>query len=225
LGEVLRPLPTLVVCAKYPDLFAGFRDSVERDSDCLKILVRDGTQIPCPDGWATLTPGTPFNAAVFGNIGWRAALDRDIIYCGDDIRFIEPHTIQRLQKIAYEDEVVGMLSPKIIGGAQTEQNIVSDHLRYATHFIGMMFAYLKRSTIERVGYLDEDYVGFGYEDVDYNKRIERAGLRIGLTGDVSVQHGFDELGHSTTFRRTQTWSELCAEAEENGKRYESKHIR
>ncbi len=220
----MRPLPALVVCAKYPDLFEGFRKSAEADSNCYKILVRDGKQIREPDGWATLTPGTPFNAAKFGNIGWRAALEADLIYCGDDIRFIEPRTIQRLQKIAYEDDVVGMLSPRIIGGAQTEQNLVTEHLRYATHFIGMMCVYIKRSTIERVGYLDEQFTGYGYEDVDYNRRIERAGLRIGLTGDVSVKHGLgDEYNHSTTFRRTQSWDEICKDASENEKRFNAKY--
>lgn len=215
---------------KYPDIFDGFRESVENDCpECEKVLVRDGKLVPYPDDWTGLTPSTDFSCARYGNIGWKYVMDSmntDILYCGDDIRFIERNTVRRLQKIAYLQKDIGMLSPKIIGGAQVIQNNPrKDSIMECppSGFIGMMCVYIKRSTIKQVGYLDERFVNYGHDDVDYCNRIREAGLLIGVTAHVTVKHGLDEMGHSTTFRRQYSWKELCAQDEENRKRFEEKN--
>jgi hypothetical protein len=217
--------PTIVCCAKYPDIFDGFKKAIEFDSpDAPKIVVLDGGLIQIPEDWFWQYGPQPFNAAKSSNLGWKQAGDADLFFCGDDIRFPQADTVKRLQEIAYSDSCLGMLSPKIAGGAQNSQMHPDEtkSVSYTDGFIAMMCVYIKRSTINRVGYLDERFDGYGMEDVDYCRRIWAAGLRVGVTPRVTVTHGLDDVGHSTTFRRTHTWDELCHQAEENQRRFDAK---
>ena len=51
-----------------------------------------------------------------------------------------------------------------------------------------MNRYVKKSTIEKIGGLDEGY-GIGYfEDVDYCKTAEKEGIKIGFCPDVKIYH-------------------------------------
>jgi hypothetical protein len=218
-------LPTIVVLSKYADIFDGFKLSVERDAYWApKILIRDGREISEPKGWQmTVTPlKTPFSAAAYSNWGMRKCAN-DVLLCGDDIRFIEPNTVERLQEIAYRDDKLGILSPKIVGCAQNIQMNPPDTEASFTETqenIGLMCTYIKRSTINKVGYFDERFTGYGFDDFDYCRRTREAGLKIGVTARVSVKHS-DTYG--TTFRRTFSEKEIQQQAEENQKRFDRKY--
>ena len=49
--------------------------------------------------------------------------------------------------------------------------------------------YIPRTTIERVGLLDERYVDYGSEDDDYCLSVRKAGLKIGIHDGCYVEHG------------------------------------
>ena len=42
-------------------------------------------------------------------------MNTDILYCGDDVRFIEPDTIKRLSDVAYADPKIGIVAARIQG--------------------------------------------------------------------------------------------------------------
>lgn len=50
------------------------------------------------------------------------------------------------------------------------------------------FYLLKREVLEKIGYLDENFIHGGYEDVDYFYRIQQAGYSLLMVGEVIYWH-------------------------------------
>ncbi|HEY4391070.1 MAG TPA: glycosyltransferase family 2 protein [Paenibacillus sp.] len=46
----------------------------------------------------------------------------------------------------------------------------------------------RRQLIDQIGYLDEEFLGGGFEDIDFAYRALRAGLRLLIAGDTYVHH-------------------------------------
>lgn len=54
---------------------------------------------------------------------------------------------------------------------------------------------MPRATFERIGFFDEDFQVGGYEDTDYAYRLEKAGMRFGVSGAAFIHHfGSQTLG-------------------------------
>ena len=69
---------------------------------------------------------------------------------------------------------------------------------------------LSGDAIERVGLLDEQFTGYGYEDNDYCLRMRRAGLELGIVPSVVMGHG-DAWGRaSATFAQRPDMEALMA---------------
>ena len=130
-----------------------------------------------------------------GNIGWKAVPPgSDFLYVGDDVRFLQPGTVQRLQDIAYSDPQIGLLSPVVVGGIG---NVLQRASRYAPGATELAFTeeglkfvcvYFKREVVEKVGYMDETFQGYGFDDDDYCRSVQAAGYRLGITPQVVVEH-------------------------------------
>src|ERR1700675_109732 len=99
----MRPI-TVAVLGKFPDIFNGFVESVEKYLPSIpKVFVRDGDLITMPTGalWTCIQGIPPFNNAGYANVAWQAATpDSDILYCGDDTRYTQHDTWQKFQEIA-----------------------------------------------------------------------------------------------------------------------------
>ncbi|MGA2886208.1 MAG: hypothetical protein ABSE80_13855, partial [Halobacteriota archaeon] len=112
----MRPV-TIAVLGKFPDIFGGFVESADKFlPDIPKVFVRDGNEIVMPTGtmWTCIQGEGPFSNPAFANLAWQgAAKDSDILYCGDDVRFLQSNTVEVLQQVAYSDPKIGMLSPRI----------------------------------------------------------------------------------------------------------------
>src|ERR1700740_2609081 len=108
---------TIVVLAKYKEVFQPFYDSVQRFAVGIPVvLVRDGDEVPTPTGWTIIQGPEKFSMGGNGNLGLKAVPpDHDILYCGDDVRFLVEDTVNKIQSDAYTDEKIGILSPRIIG--------------------------------------------------------------------------------------------------------------
>lgn len=191
-----RPV-TIVVLARYWEIFAGFLDSAEEFApEVPKILVRDPTDEAWPHlhgRWQTIAGPETFSMAANANLGVKAAAeftgkDSDILYCGDDIRFLEAQTVERLQAIAYAHPEVGILSPRLEGRASFPLAHPQSECDYVRP-IEMWFpcVYLKRELIGKVGDWDERFDSFG-DDFDYSVRAELAGYRCAVTNAVTVRH-------------------------------------
>jgi hypothetical protein len=62
-------------------------------------------------------------------------------------------------------------------------------LRDEPRMVCFVCVYIPRSTIERVGLLDERYTGYGLDDDDYSFEVRKAGLKIGIHDGCYVDHG------------------------------------
>lgn len=197
---------TIVVLAKYKEIFQGFVDSVEKYAkNTPKLLVADGKEpYECIQGlenWLVVDGPEKFAMAGNGNLGLKAVpADSDILYVGDDVRFLEPNTVERLQELAYSDSSIGILSPRLLGRASNALANPSADITFIRP-MEMWFpcVYIKREILEKVGYLDERFNEFGSDDLDYCIRVQLAGYKLAATAFVSVQHEMSAEGGPTTF--------------------------
>lgn len=212
---------TIVVLAKYWDVFKGFLETVEYYlPDYNKVLVRDtDSDIPVENlggRWKVVNGETPFSMAGNGNIGLRAVSEGDILYCGDDVRFMKPDTISKLQEVAYKDSAIGILTPRIIGrGSPSQVNPMAEVSEVPPLEMWFPCIYFKRETIEKVGYLDEQFCKFGSDDLDYCIRVKIADLKLCVTNKAVVKHEASPEGGPTTFVKKSgvgEWQKQQAEA-------------
>ena len=213
----------VVVLSRFPEIVDGFRNCADADAPELsKICVWDNPkEIPETDPhWLHVAVERPFQMAVNANIGWKQSV-KDLIYCGDDTRIIEPDTISRLQALAYSDPKIGILSPRIAGNC-AGQPAEFDGLFAEVDFVGFVFCYIKREVIESVGYLDERFEGYGTEDIDFCYRTRLAGFKVAIARDVKVKHGVDGHAYGSTFIRVKGEQQMAKEDAENRRRFAEK---
>jgi hypothetical protein len=212
----VRPVD-VVVLSRYPDIFQGFKDSVDKDALKMtkfvaKFVVWDHRVEYEPETtgrWAEIMGHAPFSMARNANLGWQGS--PDILYCGDDVRFIEPDTIKRLQEAAYSDYSIGIVSP-MHGWHKPNHPYAVFQWNY---FVPFVCVYIKRSLIDHIGYLDESFEGYGCEDLDYCIRARKAGAKIGWAPQIRIQHAEGDAGFATTFRRSDSEQDLRKQDEVN----------
>ena len=203
---------TIVALSKYPDIFAGFDANVKQFApDFDRILVQDGKLIENAEGWRIVQGPYQFSMAGNANLGWKATDPRhDILYIGDDVRFLEPQSIERMRDLAYADSTIGMLSARIVGGADNplQTDPPQDKtLVYSTRYLALICTYIKKDIIGLIGYLDNNtFKGYGWEDVDYSRRVRAAGYRLAVAPQVPVQHGLSRKGTETFLRNDKGYT-------------------
>lgn len=195
---------TVVVLARYQDIFEGFKRGInEFEPSVRKILVKDGDNIFPGIGmenWTVIQAPAPFNFSRNVNLGWAAAGDDDVLHCGDDVRFSSP-VIAKLQEVAYSDPTIAVSVPELGG--------------QSPFAIGLF----KREMLNQVGWMDEEYTGYGVDDNDFCHRFGLAGWRTQPTTEVKVEHS----AASTYYRRQAEGAVNMGEScEQNWKRFNQK---
>ena len=178
---MVRPAVKLIVLSRYADLFTGFRANVEMwEPELKKILVRDGDQIEpfYAQNWSVIDGVQPFSYARNLNRGLQLYRCCDIIVCGDDVRF-ESKFVEALQRTAYSDPAIGISTAQLHGQSP------------------FVIGYIKRKVLNDVGYLDEQFDGYGMEDNDWFHRMALMGYRTQPTDEVKCVH----TGGTSFFRR------------------------
>lgn len=217
---------TIVSLAKYPEIFLGLSENVTNYAygHC-RVLVRDGLLIEEAPGWKLVEGPEDFNFSKNVNLGLtNVDPAHDIFFISDDVRFTHKNSIEELQRLAYTDSSIGMISPKVLGPAdnplQTDiQKGIS--LAYSDRYLVFVCMYIKRDVLTNVGLMDgETFGGYGWDDVDYSRRVKAAGYKLAVTPNVEVVHGVTKKG-TETFLKTEKgkWSRLEKQNEHNGKMY------
>lgn len=62
-------------------------------------------------------------------------------------------------------------------------------LRSEPRMVCFLCVYIPRTTLQRVGLLDERYITYGLDDDDYSFEVRKAGLKIGVHDACYVDHG------------------------------------
>ncbi len=196
--------PTVIIPSRNAaNLVACLGALRKHEPDCPVIVVDDGidwNQIPVKtsDRWGDIRfiPGVkPFVFARNCNIGIRAAGDSDVVLLNDDALLESPGGFRLMQRASQFRTDVGII------GATT--NVTGQTLQYRQLRMGTDDAYvglrivphiafvcvlIPRRTIESVGMLDEDFIGYGGEDRSYCESVTRAGLKVTVHDGCYVDH-------------------------------------
>ncbi len=148
------------------------------------------------------------------NRGFRAACQQKkeyILSLDNDVR-IDPQAIDELIKVAITDPQIGILGPKTYhddgsgllqcaGGRITyTENVTAergtnepdrgqyDQIEEVDYFPGCAFM-ARREVFERLGFLDENFYGYGHEDTDFCTRAARLGYRLVYVPKAVIWHG------------------------------------
>lgn len=191
---------SVVVLSCYPDIFSPLRDQFNNwEPAAHKILVTSGSSGFTSTGWQHISGIEPFCFARNSNLGIKACGTDDVFLVNDDVRLCGP-ILARLQEVAYFREDVGILAPQIIGGVGNLTQRVATHIdgdmAFPAQRLAFVAVYIKRSTFDKIGLLDERFRGYGSEDSDFVYRVRQAGMKSAVTPHVVVKHGVD--GHANS---------------------------
>lgn len=199
-GSPARKRYAVVVPNRYPELAEKFIASVRATHEEMPdmVVVRDGHDATFGNGIKVIDAPQPFIFARNANLGIQYWGSRDVFLCNDDIELVEPDTFPILHAISHIYGRCGMLSPLIKGGVG---NRVQDY--YAKDEVWKDWpeempvestlcfpcVLLRRRMINAIGLLDENFTGYGMEDMDYSIRAYRAGFWGMVTRTCHVVHG------------------------------------
>jgi GT2 family glycosyltransferase len=174
------------------------------------IVVDDGAQA----GWEGAGPGVswvqgikPFVFARNANIGIRAA-GTDVLLLNDDARLTTKFGFTSMSFAARSRPDVGICSAAIsgvVGNPSQQPWLVAAGMRYEPANLAFVAVYIPKSTFDRVGPLDEQFAGYGYEDNDYCVRVKKAGLGLSIYDGCVVEHS---VAGNSTFRTKLNIQEL-----------------
>jgi len=204
---------TVVTLSYYKDIFERLRVSLEtHEPEARKVIVTSGDQDGAEyENWLAVPGDIPFSFPSAANIGFLAAGRDDVLLVNDDCQLTEP-MVGILQGLCKQNPSIGLLSPQVDGDVgnhlQSARMPITSPLTFSKQRLCFVCMYFPRTTIDRVGMLDEQFSGYGCDDSDYCMRVQRAGLQLAVTPLVRVKHGgFGELKCSSTFLRNMTTDE------------------
>lgn len=231
----------VVILNKHPKFAKSFIESIDKhhtEKPNITVVADNHTELFGDNSRIrTLTVCSKFVYSKNANIGINANPEKDIVLCNDDLTCTEDDFFYKLRDAAYRHAKCGLISPLIDGGVGNFMQMASNaHINWQNKpeevcIIGTKCfslpvcfpcVYIKRSTINEVGLLDETFVGYGCDDNDYCIRTRRADLWTMITRSVVIRHGIG--GHG--LNRGLNWSCSFAtegEIEGNEKRLQEKY--
>lgn len=164
------------------------------------IVIDDGAKAGAEDrlpGLTWITGVAPFIFARNVNLGILFAKD-DVILLNDDAQL---QTMLGFTKMSEASEGWGIVAPRTnVSGNPNQMRQHTDCAVWEEHKRAVPFlcVYIPRATINTVGLLDEQFIGYGGEDSDYCHRTRLEGLKLGISGGCFVDH----LSLCPTFRKS-----------------------
>jgi hypothetical protein len=139
---------------------------------------------------------SPFVFARAINMGAEAAHpDSDIVILGDDVRFATHDALDMLSRFSIG---AAAIVPEIAGvcGQPAQRIGASDT---SADWLAFVCAYIPRKVWDAVGPLDERFVGYGYDDVDWCMRAKDHG-ELRIAHNVTAMHIRD-----SSYRKKADW--------------------
>src|SRR5262245_32942364 len=223
-----RPVAILTL-TRFPDIFERLAASIYKHetADVRKVVVTSGGlaqhAMPQIGTWEWVQGVEPFVFARNVNRGLaHIGPDTDVLLINDDCEFTMP-LVGPLSHIANQNPDAGMIAPVVDGGVgNPEQRSPGLSLRWhdAKEPICFVCVYL-RAPIEP---MDEQFVGYGGDDIEYNSRLSALGFRRLIAPSVTVRHGFGpSVPYSASFRRVMSQQEEWDSMNRMNELAESKH--
>ena len=185
------------------------------------IVVDDGARYECENEFPGVTWVSglkPFIFARNANIGIRAA-GSDVLLLNDDAKLLTKFGFTSLSFAARSRPDVGICSAAIsgvVGNPNQTPWLVAAGMRYEPGNLAFVSVYIPKATYDRVGPLDERFVGYGFEDNDYCLRAKKSSLAMAIYDGCVVEHA---VAGNSTFR---TKPEIHALMEQNRQLFRQK---
>jgi GT2 family glycosyltransferase len=124
-------------------------------------------------------------------------VDTDVILLNDDAHLVTRSGLTQLVAMARRRGKIGICSAGIRGvvGNRNQQARGSASWRAEFDTLAFVCVYIAREAIAQIGPLDEQFVGYGFEDNDYCRRAMAAGFQLAVWDGCVVDH--DKNGLST----------------------------
>lgn len=133
-----------------------------------------------PKGIKRIKRGVNGGYAAAVNTGLKEASGDILIVCNNDIEFIQPAWLEQLLLPLEEGFDISSIRTTDADGWDVEERI-EEGAKF-----GSIYA-LKRKVYDRIGGLDESFGNY-FEDLDFHKRAEDAGFKVGKNHNGIVQH-------------------------------------
>lgn len=157
------------------------------------VIIDDGaraeTEARIP-GLTWLDGFRPFVFARNVNLGLFAARPSDVLLLNDDARLLTRYGFTDLSRQARTHPGVGICSAGIDGLVCNTTQEARDvpAWREVSPEMAFICVYLTRTLIDSIGFLDERFTGYGFEDFDYARRAQAAGFGLGVWDGCVVEH-------------------------------------
>jgi len=155
------------------------------------IVIDDGARAEAADaldGVQWLKGIRPFVFARNANLGIRAA-SSDVVLINDDARLVVRGGFSEMSKACAQNPRVGLCSAAIRGLVGNPNQLAGGRdMRLERRTLAFVCVYVPRQTINRIGLLDERFVGYGFDDNDYSRRTLAAGLNLAISEKCVVDH-------------------------------------
>ena len=156
------------------------------------IVVDDGARAVAESklpGIRWVSGEKPFNFARNANLGV-AKSTGTIILLNDDALLLTPGGFSSMCRAAAGNPEFGVISATTNLASNPAQHPRGMGLREDTN-VAFVCALIPREAWESIGVLDERYcLDYGVEDRDYCHRIALAGMKVGISDDCFVDHGY-----------------------------------
>lgn len=186
--------PSVVILSKNADNLRACVGAIRNHEPQMKIIVvDDGARDGAGDLSSTVewVPGAkPFVFARNANIGIMACAS-DVILLNDDALLMTPSGFTKLAQVAAVHPEYGILA----ASTDSAGNPAQHHLGYSPvaireepRMVCFVAVLIKRALIEQIGGLDEDLIGYGFDDDAYCLLARKAGWKIGIVDSCFVSH-------------------------------------
>lgn len=189
-------LATLIRQPKHKPMVLECLDSIKKWSKDVELIISDDgspldTQFLIPYANTYIRRESPGGCAVGWNQGLRLAKGEYIIVISDDVVVVDGW-IEALKEALekFPNALVSALAvekmPRVGGPGIVEER---------KWFPGCCFM-LRRSALDIVGYFDEQFAPFNYEDVDYWTRVAKSGHTVARNYNLEIFHKEGQVIHS-----------------------------
>lgn len=176
------------------------------------IIVDDGARKEAerelPEEITWVSGSKPFIFARNANIGIEKA-NSDVILLNDDAMLMTP---QGFTKLARQKGGIVSATIKGVVGNRNQMRCefnVNRPLRSESKMLCFVAVLIPKEVQDKLGPLDERFVGYGFDDNDYSRRALEVGVPLSIYGGCLVDHGTLK----PTFRSKKGWIELMGENE------------
>lgn len=164
-------------------------------------------------------PSDPFIFARAINLGVAATQpDDDLLILNDDTEMLTPLWADTAETMLRR---VGLRNYGMLSLSISAKENVGNHdqaldvnlnpnggVKESMKTICFVAVVIRRSTWDAVGPMDERFVGYGFDDNDYNCRIWNSKKRVGIVSTLVVKHGKTKFPFSSSFARYNSMEKL-----------------